>query len=177
MPTIIRKNDPKWAIHSTNREAWESILQDGCLKSLSILKKENKAVKSVGFHQLGEPIEYAEYIILGRIDTVNAEHVVASQQKGYVFTEENTSYKPGVRLYFDNHKIIERNLGVRDGLHSIKVHNKLPLNPFFITAITINDIDSENKIIEWTPSSFYQAANKEFYKRMNFKMEEMSSEI
>jgi hypothetical protein len=161
---VIREEDPKWIVHSTNLEAWESIKADGCLMALSLLEKDGRPVKTVGFRELGEPVEFSNYIMLGRTDSVNPEHVVASQAKGYIFTEANTPYKPGIRLYFDNHRIIEKGLCTRDGLHLIKVHEHLPLTPFMAAAIAIDDLDLEDRVEEWTPNSFFQAANLEFHK-------------
>ena len=162
----VRQDDPKWVVHSTNLEAWKGIQRDGALKSLSVLMKEDKNVLSVGFNQLGEPSEYAEYIVLGRIDNINAEHVVASQKKGCVFTEADTPYEPGIRLYFDNHKIIESGLAVRDGLYTTKVHFRLPLNPFLVTTVSQRDVDPKGKVREWTPKKFWKAANREFWKQI-----------
>lgn len=162
----VRQDDPKWVVHSTNLEAWKSIQRDGALKAPLILLKEGKKVLSVGFNQLGEPPEYAEYVVLGRIDNINPEHVVASQKKGCIFTEADTPYEPGIRLYFDNHKIIESGLGVRDGLHTIKVHLRLPLDPFLVTTVSQKDIDPEGKMREWTPKKFWKAANAEFWQRI-----------
>ena len=165
---VIREDDPRWVVHSTNLEAWDSIQHDGGLRSLSILLKEGKNVKTagIGFNQLGEPPDYSEYVILGKIEGVGAEFVVASQKKGRVFTEADTPYEPGVRLYFDNHKIIESESGVRDGLHLMKVHHYLPLVPFLVTVVSVRDVDPKGDVAEWTPNTFWQAANLEFYGRI-----------
>lgn len=162
----IRADDPKWVVHSTNLEAWNSIQSDNALKSLSMLRKENKKVKSVGFDQLREPQEFSQYIILGKIDLVNAEHVVASQQAGRIFTEPDIPYQPGIRLYFDNHKIIKKGLGVRDGLHLIKVHHSLPIEPYLVASVNVMDMRDYSKPVEWTPNSFFKAANDEFFKKL-----------
>ncbi len=163
---VIRESDPKWVVHSTNLEAWDSIQRDGGLKSLSILLKEGKDVKTVGFHQLGEPADYAEYVMLGVIEGAGAECVVASQEKGRIFTEADAPYEPGVRLYFDNRRIIEGGLGVRDGAHRMKVYNYLPLVPFLVTAVSVGDIDPDGDIAEWTPNSFWRSANSEFFRKV-----------
>lgn len=163
---VIREEDPKWVIHSTNPEAWDSIQHDGGLKSLSVLLKEGKDVLTVGFHQLGEPPDYAEYVMLGKIEGVGSEYVVASQEKGRVFTEADAPYDPGVRLYFDNHRIIGSGLGVRDGVHLMKVYHYLPLVPFLVTAVSVRDVDPEGDTAEWTPNTFWPAANSEFYRRI-----------
>jgi hypothetical protein len=165
-PDDVRKEDPRWVVHSTNLDAWKEIQQEGCLKSLSLLHEEGKSVKTVGFHQLGEPPEFADYIMFGKIDVVNSEHVVASQQKGYIFTEADVPYTPGVRLYFDNHKLIKSGLGIRDGLHTIKVYHKLSLVPFLKEAILVTELALPQACSEWTPNTFYKAANTEFYKRL-----------
>ena len=49
------------------------------------------------------------------------EIVVASYQAGRFVMDGQASYAPGIRLYFDSHRIIRDGLGTRDGLHLIKV--------------------------------------------------------
>ena len=163
---VVREEDPKWVVHSTNLEAWDSIQYDDRLKALSILLKEGRDVITVGFQQLGEPPDYAEYVMLGKIEGIGSEYVVASQQKERVFTEGDTHYEPGVRLYFDNHKIIKSGLGVRDGVHLMKVYHYLPLTPFLLTAVSVRNVDPKGDIAEWTPNTFWPAANSEFYRRI-----------
>ena len=158
----VRESDPRWVVHSTNGQAWKGIQRDGGLKALSVLRDDGTPVLSVGYGQLGEPPEYAEHIVLGRIGAVNPEHVVASQQRGCIFTEEDVPYEPGVRIHFDNHRIIRSGLGVRDGLHTIKVHRFLPLEPHMVAAISRADVDPQGDVPEWTPRTFWTAANEAF---------------
>ncbi len=165
---VIRKNDPKWVVHSTSLETWKQIQKNGELRSLSRLIKEGKNVKTVGFRFLGEPSEYADYVMLGSIYNMGTEMVTSSNMKGYICLDENMPYEPGVRLYFDNHAIIRSNLGVRDGEHILKVHDHLPLKPFLLTAVGINDVDSERKVKEWTPKKFLEASNKIFFENKKF---------
>jgi hypothetical protein len=166
---VIRENDPKWVVHSTNLEAWKQIQRDGELRSLSRLLKEGKKVKTIGFHALGEPSEYADYVMLGSIYNRGTEMVLSSNMKGRICLDENMPYEPGVRLYFDNHAIIRSSLGVRDGEHIIKVHDHLPLKPFLLMAVGINDVDPERKVKEWTPKKFVEVANKIFLMKIRMK--------
>jgi hypothetical protein len=73
-------------------------------------------------------------------------------------TDENATYEPGVRLYFDNHRIIEDGLGVRDGLHLMKVHRRLPLEPYLLAAVRAADLDPVREG-GWTLRSFVARAN------------------
>ena len=163
---IVRSGDPRWVVHSTNADAWASIRADGELRALSVLREEGRTVLSIGFSELGEPPDYAEYVVLGRVDNVNPEHVVASQRKGFVFTDADAPYAPGVRLYFDNHAIIGDGLGVRDGLHTMKVLHRLPLEPYLAMAVGLSDVDAKGKIPTWTPNTFWGAANDVFFRRV-----------
>lgn len=155
----VRPDDPKWVVHSTTSDAWASIQSDGCLKSLAVLEKEGRNVLGLGRDELGESPDYAEYIVLGRVDEVNAEHVVSSRQKGRIVTDADLGYQPGARLYFDSHRIICVGLAVRDGLHLIKVRHKLPLVPYLAAAVSVDDLPSRR----WTPHMFWQAANEVFF--------------
>jgi len=161
-PTVVRAADPRWLVHSTPRERWPIIRACGELRSSACLHREGVDWKEVGFSQLGEPDEYREYVVLGDVGHVGCEHVVASHQRGVVFTDENAPYRPGVRLYFDAHRIIRDGLAVRDGLHPLKVRDRLPLDPYRAAAIGIRDVDPEQKTRDWTPRTLLDAANVRF---------------
>lgn len=158
----VRQSDPQWVVHSTPLDSWQSIRESGALKSFARLQAEGVTVNGVGFHELGEPNDFAEHVMLGGFNAIGPENVVASQTKGYIFTEQNTPYTPGVRLYFDAHRIIRAGLVVRDGLHTLKVRNELPLCPYFVTAVTVAKIDPSGKVKNWTPKSFLERANAWF---------------
>ncbi len=162
----VRESDPKWMVHSTNLKAWESIQKDGALRALSVLLGEGKDVVTIGFDQFDEPKEFGEYIMFGRIDNVNSEHIVSSQQKGKIYTAADAPYKPGVRLYFNHHKIIKDGLAVRDGMHQVKVHKRLPLSPYLVAAVSVNAVDPEGLVKEWTPNRFWRAANEQFLSKL-----------
>ncbi len=160
-PTI-RESDPRWAVHSATLETWELIMESRCLKSFARLKAEGVDAHGIGFRELGEPDDFTEYVMLGEFDGIGCESVVASQAMGRVLTEEHTPYTPGVRLYFDAHKIITSGLAVRDGVHTLKVHDHLPLQPYLVAAITAADIESQGAVKTWTPRLFLDRANAWF---------------
>ena len=159
---IVRPDDPRWVVHSTTIDAWASIQADGCVKSLAALQGEGNRISGLGRDELGEPPDYADYIVLGRVDEVNAEHVVSSRQKGHIVTDPDLPYRPGVRLYFDNHRIIEAAVAVRDGLHSTKVRRELPLSPYMMASVSATELPDQT----WTPRTFWQAANDLFYRKV-----------
>ena len=159
---IIRKDDSRWAVHSATLGTWELIGESGCLKSFARLKAEGVPAHGIGFGQFGEPDDFAEHVMLGEFDGIGCENVVASQAKGQVFTEEHTPYTPGVRLYFDAHRIITAGLAVRDGVHTLKVHDRLPLQPYLVAAATVADIDPQGMVETWTPRRFLERANAWF---------------
>ena len=159
---IIRKNDSRWLVHSATLETWELIRESGCLKSFARLKTECILAHGIGFREFGEPDDFAEYVMLGEFDGIGCENVVASQAKGRVFTEEHTPYTPGVRIYFDAHKIIAAGLAVRDGVHTLKVRDHLPLQPYLVAAATAADIDPQGTVKTWTPRRFLEQTNAWF---------------
>jgi len=160
--TRIRPDDPRWLVHSTSVQAWERIKACGELRSLARLRGEGIDARGVGPSEFREPDDYAEYVMFSRHDHIAAEHVVASQAAGRVITEEDTPYQPGVRLYFDAHRIILDGLAVRDGLHVLKVHDHLPLDPYLVMAIGMQDVDPGGEIPVWTPKTFLDRANEWF---------------
>lgn len=159
---IIRENDSRWVVHSATLETWQSIRESGCLKSFARLKAEGVPAHGIGFREFGEPDDFAEYVMLCEFNGIGCENVVASQAKGRVFTEEHTPYAPGVRLYFDAHKIITAGLAVRDGVHTLKVYNQLPLQPYLVAVATAADIDPQGIAKTWTPRLFLEQANAWF---------------
>ena len=159
---ILRNNDPQWVVHSARLEAWQSIRECACLKSSSRLKADGVRAHGIGFHEFGEPDDFAEYVMLSGMGAIGPENVVASQAKGRVFTEEHTPYAPGVRLYFDAHKIIATGLGVRDGVHTLKVRGCLPLQTYLMAAATAASIDPQSEVKAWTPRLFLERANAWF---------------
>lgn len=160
--TRIRPDDPRWLVHSTSVPAWERIRACGELRSLARLRRGGIEARGVGVSEFREPDDYADYVMFCGHDHIAAEHVVASQAAGRIITEEDTPYQPGVRLYFDAHRIILDGLAVRDGLHILKVHDHLPLHPYLITTIGVSDIDPEREIPVWTPRTFLDQANERF---------------
>lgn len=165
---VVRPNDPKVVVHSTTIHAWKSISADGELKAASWLGIERGQAHDVQepseierYYQ-SEPPEYADYVMLGGMDSTASEMVLASNSAGCFVLDDNAVYEPGARLYFDNHRIITDGLGTRDGLHAMKVHIQLPLTPYLLAAITVDDIDPEGKVAMWTLRTFVDKANEAF---------------
>jgi hypothetical protein len=161
----IRPDDSRWWVHSTPLGNWEKIRESGELRSHARLRREGLSHAGIGLFVFGEPQDYAEYVMLAWALGVAPEHVVSSQQKGRLITEEDTPYTPGVRLYFDGHRIIRDGLAVSDGLHLLKVHDHLPLEPYLVAAISARDVDPNGEVQTWTPWTFLKAANQDFISR------------
>lgn len=154
-----RSSDENYMVHSTTLSAWESIKQDGALLSPNLLKENNRAVNEIGLKPMNEPKDYSDYIMLDVLDGCG-ELVVNSHNIGSVCIDPNTIYTPGVRLYFDVRKMFADEVVTRDGLHPVKVKDRLPLRDYLLAAITANDFASN---IKWTPSLFTQKANEFFH--------------
>ena len=166
----VRPEDPPILVHSTSLAAWKSIQLDGTLKAASQLTTAN----SPNFQGNGpldnylhhEPPEYRDHIMFGDMESCGSEMVVASYQTGRYIMDERATYHPGVRLYFDSHRIIRGGLGVRDGLHLLKVHRRLPIQPYLIAAISAQDIHPEGEPAPWTLRDFVDQANMTLRQRM-----------
>jgi len=156
--TSIREKDPKWLVHSTTEELWKSIKKTGALLSPSELKKRKINVHEIGLKALLEPDDYSDYVMLDILDGCG-EIVVSSRQLGYICTDANVSYKPGVRLYFDAHRIIQDGIATRDGLHILKVKRELTLDKYLVSVVTKELL---NKDEMWTPTLYTKFANKYF---------------
>jgi hypothetical protein len=160
--SVVRRSDPRWAVHSTTRAGWDAIRVCGELRSVAALRDAGHQVSPLGAELLGEPEEYAEYVMLGPIGHASSEIVAASQLEGAMVADENAPYQPGARLYFDCHGIIRAGIAVRDGLHLVKVRERLPLDPHIVAVITPADLGPEGTTREWTPRTFTEAANARF---------------
>ena len=163
---LVRDSDPRWVVHSTSEGAWRGIQSDEALRALSELSGCEVPVGGLGVRDLGEPPDFTEHVVLGRIDTFSAEVVVSSQQKRRLCEDPDASYEPGVRLYFDAHAIVTSGLAVRDGRHTLKVHRRLPLGPFLAAAIAAGDLVRPRGSTVWTPRTFTVSANAAFTKVM-----------
>jgi len=154
----VRSSDPRWVVHSTTLAAWSDIRQDGMLKSFALLREEGKQTIGLGIEKLGDPPDFANYVMLGSMEAVSPEIVVASRVKNQIIDDADRPYEPGVRIYIDNHLIIRDGLTVRDGLHNTKVRKSLPLSPYMAAAITAEDLPQQT----WCPRTFSKAANNFF---------------
>lgn len=155
---VIRETDSRWLVHSTTKASWESIKNSKFLYSPSELRKRGIMICEIGLKYYLEPIDYSDYIMLDILDGCG-ELVVNSRQLGYVCTDGSVLYKPGVRLYFDAHRIIEDGLGIRDGLHILKVKKELPLERYLISVVE-KDLIEPKEI--WTPTTYTEEANNYF---------------
>lgn len=170
-PGAVRLEDPPILVHSTSLAAWQSIQADGVLKAASQLthssSPNSQGTGPLEVYLRHEPPEYRDHIMFGEIESCGPEMVVASYQAGRFIMDEQAVYHPGVRLYFDGHRIIQDGLGVRDGLHILKVHQRLPMHPYLICAIRAQDIHPEGEIVPWALRAFVDQANAALRQRMN----------
>ena len=161
---IVRDVDPEHLVHSTDIQAGKSILRDGEIKAFSRLVREGRSPdwhKLRSDYSLGEPLEYANYVNLGAIESPWVETVPASHTAGRFLTPED-EYEPGMRFYFDGHKIIRAGLDVRVPGATIKVLDSLPLGPFLVEVVRASDVDLPRRTGNWTSTLFTEAANKAF---------------
>jgi len=158
---IIRATDVKWLVHSTTKQLWEEIKKVGKLLSPSCLKRCGKEVNEIGLKALLEPVDYSNFIMLDVLDGCG-ELVVNSRQRGHICLDPNIEYIPGVRIYFNAHKIISDGLATRDGLHVLKVFERLSLDKYMV--LVIKDTMLIRQV--WTPTVYTQFSNEFFLKKV-----------
>lgn len=164
--TTIRPDDPRWVVHSTTREAWAAIEECGELRCAALLAAADAMPSVLGELLLGDPPDYAQHVALGTVDAIGPEFVVACRQAGTMLPDPDTEYEPGVRLYFDAHRIIRDGLAVRDGLHTLKVRGRLTLQPYLVAAVAAEDLPPLSTDQRWTTSLFLERANREFHRHV-----------
>ncbi len=157
--TGYRNSDEKYMVHSTILSAWDSIKQNGVLFSSNSLRKAGRLVNEIGLKPMREPKDYSDYIMLDVLEGCG-ELVVNSRNRGCVCIDPNANYTPGVRLYFNVRKMFEDRIVTRDGLHLVKVKDKLSIENYLLAAITAKDFPPN---IQWTPTLFTLKANELFY--------------
>ena len=164
----LRSYEPKYLIHSTTQENWESIKNDGCLKSWNLLKGEKSDWEDqpIG-KKLGDPNDFSDYIMFSR-GNVSSEIVVLSKQKGCITMNQNMKYRPGVRLYFDMEKIALDGLLIRDGCH-LKVKDTLPLEGYLAWIGDWKSVGLLDNVS--TPKEFTLLANEKFNQLFNASVE------
>ena len=180
----VRADDPPVVVHSTSQEAWLVIQRDGMLKSTARLRAEGHLsafssveTSAVAHYQQNEPEEYADYIMFGHLGNPVVECITVSKQCGDFSLDPDARYTPGVRLYFDLHAIIRDGLGVRDGLHLVKVRDHLPFTPYLLGTVGVQDIAAGAPGKEWTPRLFTQEADRIFEQRRRRSVGDRNGEI
>ncbi len=164
--SVVRVADPEIVVHSTTQHAWESIRADCELRAASRLTIEDGRISAgsltpskVTRYYDSEPPEYPDYIMFGKIDEVGPEMVVASRAAGAFVLDPDATYTPGVRLYFDHHRMIREGWATRDGLHMVKVYDRLPLEPYLLAAVSVDDLDPSGGMAPWTLRAFVAKSN------------------
>lgn len=151
----LRDYEPKLLIHSTLKSSWQSIVQEGQLKSWKTLKEEGVQMEIDPIGQLlGDPDEFKNYVMLG--SGIASEIVVASKQKNTLACDENAVYEPGVRLYLDAHSLALDQKLLRDGAH-IKVKDAFVLKDYLVQVVTTEDFIDQ---MEWTPKLFSEKSDE-----------------
>jgi hypothetical protein len=180
----LRADDPPVVVHSTSQEAWPVIQRDGMLRSTARLRAEghpsacsSAETSEVAHYQQNEPEEYADYIMFGHLGDPVVECITMSKQCGDFRLDADARYTPGVRLYFDLHAVVRDGIGVRDGLHLVKVRNHLPLTPYLLGTVGVEDIATGGSGREWTPRLFTQEADRIFEQRGRRSVGDCSCEI
>jgi hypothetical protein len=159
-PGRLRPSDPAIVVHSTTRERWVRIAAAGRLLAASSLRRAGQEVPAIGFETFGEPPEYGEFIHFSPLGNPNGEIVVLSHQRGTLVTDFDAAYVPGARIYLDAHRMIGDGVAVRDGLHVLKVHHALELEPYRVDVIAAQDLGDGDE--PWTPRRFALSADREF---------------
>ncbi|MCL2594044.1 MAG: hypothetical protein FWD83_00765 [Promicromonosporaceae bacterium] len=158
-----RVNDPVYLIHSTTLPNYALIRADGWVKSTARLRRDGLHREAIGFAPLGEPLDYLDYVMFAPLDGgCGAEMVVNSHLRGEVCYDPDAEYEPQARMYFDAKRIIADGLAVRDGVHTIKVHDALELSKYLLQTVFGADLPLSDGKTKWTPATFTKAADAHF---------------
>lgn len=156
---FLREYEINFMVHSTPIENLESIINDGALKSWSVLKSEktNWEEAPIGV-LLGDIDDFSNYVMLS-LPFQNNEIITASKQKHKIDIDIHQIYQPGARFYLDAKKLANDGLLLRDGEH-IKVKNCIPLDKYLIWYSTTEKIDISKNT---TPKEFFEMSNDKFF--------------
>ncbi len=62
--------------------------------------------------------------------------------------------------------MISDQIGIRDGLHLLKVRSSLCLEPYLIAAVSTEEADPEGEVEVWTPKRFFEASTRYFQEKI-----------
>lgn len=165
-PTELRPSDPAYVVHSTTTEGWRRIQSDGQLRAGSLIGSSfgptAPPTNEVEAYIRNEPPEYKDYVMFGEVGSATPEVILASFAAGRFVLDADVPYSPGVRLYFDNRKIVADGRCTRDGIHTTKVFRTLPLQGYLLLSVGTADLRQCGDTTSWTPRTFAQAADQLF---------------
>ncbi|MBM7614128.1 hypothetical protein [Alkaliphilus hydrothermalis] len=163
---FLRPYEGKVLIHTTSKENYNAIMQDGYLKSWNRLNRHSQLTEKAPIGQVfGDPPDYSDYIMFTN-GGLGAERVVASRQKGKIDLNFDSPYMAGARFYFDADKIAKDGLLVRDGRH-LKVRDSLSINSYILWIATPDILGISE---ETTPRIFTEKANTMFEKEFGISV-------
>ncbi|MBN1918225.1 MAG: hypothetical protein JW889_09970 [Verrucomicrobia bacterium] len=144
----------EWVVHSTDADAANAILEQGCLYSHRQLREQGVEFRAFGRHVLGEPPDYFDLIQFSSLGGIGPELVVASKQHGR-FCSESDSYDPGAPFYFRVASLQKQPSHIRFmGGHAVRGHLELKHGEYrTVSRAELPDTTS------WTPRTFTEAAD------------------
>jgi len=161
---IIKSNKgtlPDVLVHSTSLEASIEIEKKGKITADKYLNNSTKNEKHViQKYKENEPIEFSEYVMLGKIDG-NTELVMSMFQRDSFYVTDEEEYLPGARIYLDSRKLDQDGLIVRDGMHIGKVFREISLDKYCIGIVRVTDLQHRDI---WTPKVFQDESNNKIEK-------------
>lgn len=156
---FLRENESDILVHSTTYENWLSIKNDGCIKSWNRLKNDKVLLEEQPIGELlGDPADFSDYIMFSD-GGISGEIVVLSKQNNKIIMDENQTYHPGARLYFDAEKIAKDGLLIRDGAH-LKVKDEISLSKYLLWYSTYEEVGLKTNLS--TPKEFSEKSDRMF---------------
>lgn len=164
---FLRPYERKILIHTTTKENYNAIMQEGYLRSWNKLKKNNFLAEDTPLGRLlGDPPDYSDYIMFTN-GGLGAERVISSRQKGKIDLSFDSPYIAGARFYFDADKIAKDGLLVRDGRH-LKVKDSLHISSYILWIATPDILGISE---ETTPRIFAEKANAMFEQKFRISVQ------
>lgn len=154
---IVRPSDAPLLVHSTMLTTYAKITNDGCLKSVTRLRKEGFPIHPIGLAPLAEPQDYLDYVMFAA-KGLAPEFVISVRLTGKITCDPDELYTPQARMYFDGHKLVKDGLVTRN--LGIKVYDHVPLDKYLLCVVTANDLTLPEGQAGWTPSLFSKMADE-----------------
>ncbi|MFA5031724.1 MAG: hypothetical protein WC614_01775 [bacterium] len=137
--------------HGTSVETAKKILASGCiLSACKALNMPGEFLANGPRNAAGDPSDYFEYIMFTAGNCPSPDKVVYERIIGRVPTWEEfeENFQPAVKFFFRTIDLTNHPEFCCDGLHMVKIHNQLDLEPLLVMLLIPEGLPKSSELIK-----------------------------